>query len=1414
VSISVGSVTVLVIPTTKGIEGTLRSQLEPPAAKVGDEVGKTLGDKISGGVQAGIADAIPRAGEKAKAPAAKVGDQLGKSIGDSAKKPIEDAIPEGVDSGGKKALPAATEQGSRVGGAFADTFKSRLEAAFKALPKAAVDADTTPALDAVERLRLDLLQLSRQRVGVDIDAATALTRMAEIRAQLVELSRGADVDVRVDAAKALVELDAVTAEVDRLDGRNAKPDIQVNSDKAMAAIRAVAFALLGLSAIPAVATIGIAGAGLVAGGLAAGAGVGAVSLAALPGLTAVKNAYTAQTAAATAAATATANAGAASNQAAQQALQEAGAQQQLAAAQRQAGYAHQQALQQVTSAEQSLAQAQQASLAAQKAVDAARKQAAQDLQDLNNSVTDASLSQRADQIALEQATAALHATQANPAATALQRQQAQLAYDQADQQLKEQGLAYQRLQDQAATANAAGVAGSVLVTTAQQQQAQTTQALQNAQRQLADARANVARTDQQSADSIAAAQRSILSLQLQAAAAATGTGNAQATAAAQAKAAYDRLTPSEKAVFDATTGLKTAFTGWAQSVEPDVLPLFANGLNIVKSLLPDLTPLVTGAAGALGTLETRSAKALGSPVWQKFAGDIAKASGPSILGFGTALGHVATGVMGVVDAVLPYAPRLLDYLDKVTGGFSRWGQSLGGSSGFSSLVGYVEANGPKLVHTVEEIAKAAVAVVQALAPMGGTALSVDGEIAHLIGTVANFSPGLVQWGLGLAVAYKGISPLVSGAKSLIGGPTSGVTGIVQAFTSGGTAGSKFGGVLVKAKGWLSSSASAASTAISGGWSSFTSLLSTGATNAATLGTNVLGAAKKAGTAVGSGLSSAGTAIANGASAALSMATNLGKAGIAYAVTGIKAAGAGIAVAANAVATGVATAATSAWTVATGALNVVMDANPLILVGIAIAALIAAIVLAYQHSATFRDIVKDTWHVIGDVVQGTWRDVIKPVFDFLKTVITQDVPHAFDTGVSAVKNAFVKIADVTATPVNFVLQYVYDDGIAKLWNTVVGAVGLSSLKLPVIAPLKIPKLAAGGVAPLGDGPAVVNRPRAIVGEGDPRYPEYVIPTDPQYRGRAKALHAAAGTQLLAGGGVLGGIGNVASSVWKDTTGAASLLADLLTDPRGTWDNLVKGSLALTGKISGGSQWGQVVAGTPIAAAGRLGDYIIDTVSAIFGGDKHASSLGSTLGSAAISARWAPTVAIALGQLGIPATSANIGGGLIIIGGESGGNPDAVNKTDVNWQHGTPSVGLMQVIGPTFKSWAGPYAKALPQLYGVSTNPIANIYAGLDYGVHRYHSIANIPGVDAVTHGKPYVGYDSGGQLPPGVSAVYNGTGRPEPVLTAAQWEQLDALARGQGGPPSRTTQMWVYPPAATAEAVATEVQRRLEHAGIS
>ncbi|MFE9442491.1 transglycosylase SLT domain-containing protein [Streptomyces sp. NPDC006602] len=100
------------------------------------------------------------------------------------------------------------------------------------------------------------------------------------------------------------------------------------------------------------------------------------------------------------------------------------------------------------------------------------------------------------------------------------------------------------------------------------------------------------------------------------------------------------------------------------------------------------------------------------------------------------------------------------------------------------------------------------------------------------------------------------------------------------------------------------------------------------------------------------------------------------------------------------------------------------------------------------------------------------------------------------------------------------------------------------------------------------------------------------------------------------------------------------------------------------------------------------------------------------------RWSPIAAQALSMLGLPPTA--LGTVLQRIQLESGGNPLAVNRTDINWKNGTPSVGLMQVIGPTYKAYSGMFRETGPFMYGTSTNALANIYAGLNYARNRYGS----------------------------------------------------------------------------------------------
>jgi hypothetical protein len=75
------------------------------------------------------------------------------------------------------------------------------------------------------------------------------------------------------------------------------------------------------------------------------------------------------------------------------------------------------------------------------------------------------------------------------------------------------------------------------------------------------------------------------------------------------------------------------------------------------------------------------------------------------------------------------------------------------------------------------------------------------------------------------------------------------------------------------------------------------------------------------------------------------------------------------------------AAVKVWTLVQAAFNVVMDANPIMLVVLAIAALVAGIIWAYQNVGWFRDLVDAAFSAVATAF-GWITDAAKTVFDWL------------------------------------------------------------------------------------------------------------------------------------------------------------------------------------------------------------------------------------------------------------------------------------------------------------------------------------------------------------------------------------------------------------------------------------------------
>jgi hypothetical protein len=119
------------------------------------------------------------------------------------------------------------------------------------------------------------------------------------------------------------------------------------------------------------------------------------------------------------------------------------------------------------------------------------------------------------------------------------------------------------------------------------------------------------------------------------------------------------------------------------------------------------------------------------------------------------------------------------------------------------------------------------------------------------------------------------------------------------------------------------------------------------------------------------------------------------------------------------------------------LNAAMDANPVMLVVLAIAALVAGLVYAYNHCATFRAIVQAAFQAIGTVAMWLWRNVFEPAF--------KGIGAAVGWVVNFVKAHWPMLLAILTGPIGVAVMLIVrywsqiKDAFSNAYHAVVGAV---------------------------------------------------------------------------------------------------------------------------------------------------------------------------------------------------------------------------------------------------------------------------------------------------------------------------------------------------------------------------------------
>lgn len=1345
------------------------------------------------------------------------------------------------------------------------------------------------ALARLQRLRDLVSDIDGRTVNVTVNVDLA-NSLAEIRllGQLLDRLDGRNVNIQVDMqiASVLAQMAAVQAAANRLDGQRSRLSVNMDIGGALASISTLRAALIGLGllASPALTGIGAGIIGLVGPLSAAAVGFGGLAAVAVPSVMRISEALKAQEQAQKQAVSTAA-------QAQSRAFAMAGAQQQLAAAIRQAGYAHKQALDQVRRAEQDLAAAQRSALAAQRELNEARGQARRDLQDLANDVASARLAERQATFDLADAEAELARLRADPKATQDQIARAQLEVDQARQRLKEQQLATRRLIEDEKKARKAGVEGSDLVRQARERLEEANRRVTESERELADARANVARVDQQSAEAVASARRALAQASMQSAAATNNLAYAMA-----------QLSPLERQLMSEWQGLTDVFKAWQKSLQPDVIPVLIKGIGLVKQALPALAPIVRASAQAVGGLLDEMAAAAKSPFWTQFGQFLADAAGPAITGLGRLAGSLVTAFAGIAQGFAPIGFAFLEILNTLAARFAAFATGLTENPAFQAFVAQFKALAPLMTETIASLGSLVGSLFQALAPamqgslelfrglatalsnvfrgIGPAIASVFNTLGPAITAVANsLAPVLVQLGNALAPLINqlitGLQPILVGLAPILGQVISYLQPVIAALIAGlqpaiaslvpvvGLLVQLLGRVLVALAPILPVLGRFIASLVAGLMPILTPIADAIAQVAEQIAGTLIQALQQSLPALQQMLLAVASllpelipliplwaewfaAIAPLLPTLVQLAAVLVTALVPVLRIVIQA----VVLVWRTIATlvlpifrlmvtviqwvaailtpiitaigwlirSIGTAAMWLWqnaiqpafraigTIAQWLYSFVMVVliAPLLLafklvqaaVGFLYRAVIkpiftaigavvrwawntliqpplSALVSFLQKTLgpvfrwIYSSVIKPIWDKVGAAIRWVWDNAIKPAFDAIKKGVSK-LGDAFKVGVDAIGRAWDKLKDAAKKPVNFVIGTVFNKGIVGVWNAVARLVpGVKELS-------PLPTFATGGIYP-GYTPGRDIGLAAVSGGEAIMRPEFTRAVGEDFIHSANAAARAGGVggvaRFLAGVGDPGGVagvpfaghfflGGVIDGFKKAAKGF--FIGGLRKAAEKVFGPLQALADRTLGKMGG---FGQLMAGIPRGLIAKIMSFFGPLEDKIGGPGKRA-------------------VAAARKQLGVPYSWG--GGGL---DGPTRGIGRGANTVGFDcsallrygWYQATKKIAPRTTY--TQIPWVKRIPKPVPGAFGfphsghvfmASDKPNRIIEAPYT-GAH----VREVP-MRSAWWGLPPWKFDNGGFLPTGPSLVYNGTGSPEPVFTDAQWRRIEENTVGGDG----------------------------------
>ena len=417
----------------------------------------------------------------------------------------------------------------------------------------------------------------------------------------------------------------------------------------------------------------------------------------------------------------------------------------------------------IADAEKRLADTQKQATRAQDDLRRARRQAQQDQEDLANKIVAGRLDERQALIDLFNAQVDYNAAMQDTGATNLEREQADINLQRARLAIKQIREDNAGLAAQQAKNAKEGVAGNEQVQAAQQRVADSQQAIKDAEQGVADARRDAAQSAVDSQIAVRDATERVTDAQAAYVEALQKTDIGTASID-KLHTALGKLSPAGRRFAAYLFSLRDEFYKLRAVAQEGLLPGVQDSMErLIKRYGPGFERFIGTMSKQMGGFFGQVATTLTNPAWQSFFGMMEKLAPQFSSDAGTTFLNLLTGVINLMTAFAPASVDLSKSLVDISASFRDWTGNLKGSDKLERFLGYLEKTGPKVWNLVKSIGGALGNLGVALAPIADKLL--DFAIGFF-DTIANMDPKTLSAIVTAVLGFVVASQLAAGATQL------------------------------------------------------------------------------------------------------------------------------------------------------------------------------------------------------------------------------------------------------------------------------------------------------------------------------------------------------------------------------------------------------------------------------------------------------------------------------------------------------------------------------------------------------------------------------------------------------------------------------------------------------------------------